>query len=203
MAERWHIDGHYLMACNCDFGCPCNFNAPPTPGYCEGVLAFAVSEGRFGDVALDGLKAAMIAKWPGAIHEGNGKAALYLDEAATEPQRVALQAILSGDVGGPFGFIIKNTVTELDGPHFARIEAAPEGQRTRIWVDGVVAVEFDAIRNAVTGDESYPRVVLPQGVWSHELEQYTTSRFEAGAGELAMSHPGKVAQVAEVHWQGP
>jgi hypothetical protein len=31
----WFFDADYLQACNCDYGCPCEFAAPPTPGFCE------------------------------------------------------------------------------------------------------------------------------------------------------------------------
>ena len=38
MAEKtsYHLKGMLLAACNCDWGCPCNFEAPPTKGFCEG-----------------------------------------------------------------------------------------------------------------------------------------------------------------------
>lgn len=203
MADSWSIEGHYLMACNCDYGCPCNFNARPTPGYCEAVLAFMVDSGNYAETDLSGTKAALIAKWPGALHEGNGKAILLVDAATDEQQREALRKILSGEVGGPFGMIIKNTITSLDGPDFVDIEAEVAGKDTRVKVDGKIDLEFDSIRNPVTKAESFPRVVLPQGVWSHELEQYTSKTFTAGEGELAMAYPGKVAQLAEIHWAGP
>lgn len=32
----WNLRGTVLIACNCDYGCPCNFNALPTKGHCEG-----------------------------------------------------------------------------------------------------------------------------------------------------------------------
>src|SRR3712207_7833229 len=32
----WRLSGTLLIACNCDYGCPCNFNARPTQGKCEG-----------------------------------------------------------------------------------------------------------------------------------------------------------------------
>ncbi|MCH7940236.1 MAG: DUF1326 domain-containing protein [Candidatus Marinimicrobia bacterium] len=37
MAEtlKWTLDVEFLMACNCDWGCPCGFQAPPTYGKCE------------------------------------------------------------------------------------------------------------------------------------------------------------------------
>ncbi len=32
----WRMSGELLSACNCDWGCPCNFDAPPTYGHCDG-----------------------------------------------------------------------------------------------------------------------------------------------------------------------
>jgi len=28
----WDLEGTVVIACNCDYGCPCNFNALPTQG---------------------------------------------------------------------------------------------------------------------------------------------------------------------------
>ncbi len=56
MATKWHINGDYILACNCDYGCPCNFNARPTAGFCQGATGFLVAEGAYGDVRLDGQK---------------------------------------------------------------------------------------------------------------------------------------------------
>ena len=33
---KWRIAGEEVGACNCNWGCPCQFNAPPTLGRCEG-----------------------------------------------------------------------------------------------------------------------------------------------------------------------
>ena len=54
MAERWNLTGQVLVACNCDWGCPCNFNARPSKGKCEGGWTWHVDAGTYGDVALDG-----------------------------------------------------------------------------------------------------------------------------------------------------
>ncbi len=53
----WEIKGIELVNCNCAYGCPCQFNALPTHGFCEAVGAFHITEGHHGDVRLDGLKA--------------------------------------------------------------------------------------------------------------------------------------------------
>ena len=52
---KWSLEADYLQACNCDYGCPCEFEAPPTMGYCEGVGVWKILKGRYGNVALDGL----------------------------------------------------------------------------------------------------------------------------------------------------
>src|SRR5688572_14448544 len=50
----WRIEGNVLIACNCDFGCPCNFNARPSRGFCEGGWIWIIEKGRVDNVALDG-----------------------------------------------------------------------------------------------------------------------------------------------------
>jgi hypothetical protein len=99
MSKKWHIHGDYLLGCNCDYGCPCNFNAPPTKGFCEGAIGFRVEDGAYNGVRLDGLSTFIGVKWPGAIHEGNGTASIYIDEKASAEQRDALIKIISGEAG--------------------------------------------------------------------------------------------------------
>src|SRR4051795_12648399 len=60
----WSIRGNHFVNCNCDYGCPCQFNALPTDGTCRAVLAWHIEEGHFGDVRLDGLMAVNTYGWP-------------------------------------------------------------------------------------------------------------------------------------------
>src|SRR5437763_958694 len=39
MATDWYMEGPWIKNCNCDPGCPCDFNANPTEGFCEGLVA--------------------------------------------------------------------------------------------------------------------------------------------------------------------
>ncbi|MGE0717773.1 MAG: DUF1326 domain-containing protein, partial [Alphaproteobacteria bacterium] len=92
----WRLDGEWLKSCNCAFGCPCDFNAPPTNGECRGLLGMRITRGHFGDVRLDGLSFFVTVHFPGALHEGNGEAQPIIDEKASAAQREALFAIMSG-----------------------------------------------------------------------------------------------------------
>ena len=90
------IQGMEFANCNCIYACPCQFNALPDKGFCEAVAGYQIDQGRFGEVRLDGLRAAGMWRWPGAVHEGNGSMQLVVDERADFHQRDALVKILSG-----------------------------------------------------------------------------------------------------------
>ena len=90
MTTKWNYRAEMINACNCDWGCPCNFNSKPTNGSCEGVWAAHITSGLCGDTTLDGLKLAWGARWPGAVHEGRATAKIWIDETASEQQQGAI-----------------------------------------------------------------------------------------------------------------
>src|SRR5687768_9300762 len=95
----WSLTGVVLVACNCDYGCPCNFNALPTHGKCEGGWTWHVQHGSFDGVSLDGLNFSVYVNWPGAIHGGNGEAVILVDVRADDRQRQAIATLVRGEVG--------------------------------------------------------------------------------------------------------
>jgi len=92
----WRLRAVEYANCNCSYGCPCQFNGLPTHGNCEAVAAYHIDEGYHGEVRLDGLRAAIVYSWPGAVHEGNGTMQAIIDERANDEQRSALDRILHG-----------------------------------------------------------------------------------------------------------
>src|SRR5258708_32504077 len=89
----WEIKGRELVNCTCEYGCNCQFNGLPDKGHCYAVAGIIIEEGRFGETRLDGLRIAAIFKWPGAIHEGNGEAIAFVDQAAPAAQRDRLRRL--------------------------------------------------------------------------------------------------------------
>ena len=88
----WHLKGSIVGACNCDWGCPCNFDATPTCGHCHGAYVWQIQEGQFGDVKLNGLCMGWVGESPGAMHLGHGTSQKIIDEQADDGQRAALLA---------------------------------------------------------------------------------------------------------------
>ena len=47
-ATKWTIKGRVLVACNCDWGCPCQFEGDPTHGHCQVVASLTAKALRNG-----------------------------------------------------------------------------------------------------------------------------------------------------------
>ena len=163
METQWHASGEVYIACNCDYGCPCNFNALPSHGYCHGQWTWAIEQGTFGDVVLDGIPFTLAVKWPGAIHEGGGHGLLLVDERASEEQREAIHLLVKGDFGGPWG-ILGWTWPTLDGPVAVPFEIEGEGVEYRVRAGECFELESEPIRNPVSGAEVHPSALLPEGL---------------------------------------
>ena len=82
MATQWMLRGVEYGNCNCNYGCPCQFNAPSTHGKCGGLAASYIEEGNHGDTGLDGLNWVMTFSWPEEIAEGNGRQPVIIDQRA-------------------------------------------------------------------------------------------------------------------------
>jgi hypothetical protein len=186
----WQLTGHVLIACNCDWGCPCNFNAKPSRGHCEGGWIWVIGRGHVDDVSVDGLAAAVFADWPGAIHEGGGRASCYLDERASDPQRAALTRVLHGDLGGPWGLFRKTY--ELAGPQAARFDVNLAAHHSRATIGSLVELELQAIRNPVTQAEVHPEVVLPEGLVVKRGGLAASKIFRVSGG-VEYDHSGQYA----------
>lgn len=193
----WTIRAREFVHCNCAYGCPCQFNALPTHGNCEAVVALEITEGRHGSTDLAGCKIAMIAAWPGAIHEGGGEVVPIVDEAASAPQREALLRIMSGlDTvpGATFFQVFSTTFAKVHDPVFAPVELVVniDGRKASLKVPGWIDARGEPIVNPITGDEHRARINLPHGF------EYETC--EVGRGWAVTEGPVDV-QLSDSHAQ--
>jgi hypothetical protein len=184
------VNGDVLIACNCDWGCPCNFNARPSRGFCEGGWIWLIENGQVDDVSLGGLGVAVFAKWPGAIHEGGGRATCYVDAGASASQRGALSRALRGELGGPWGLFIKTY--ELAAPVAARFDVHPAAHGSTATIGDVVELRMQTIRNPVTQAEVHPEVVLPEGLVVKRGGLAASTVFRV-SDALALDHSGQYA----------
>ena len=201
MNTKWFFDADFLQACNCDFGCPCEFSAPPTQGYCEGMVGYRINRGRYGDVALDGLSLALAVYWPKAIHEGNGTAVPFIDVNANAQQRDAIVQIISGKAGGmPFEIIVQ-TFSKILDPQFVRIDFHVNGRNSSFTVgNGAMNIVVEPIKNPVTGEPENVRIQHSTGFIFKEADCVAAKQNVVNAGPVKFSWPQKAAFVTKVQY---
>jgi hypothetical protein len=198
----WTMKGVLIIACNCEYGCPCNVNGRPTLGKCEGGWTWQIEQGKYGELRLDGLNMGLYANWPAAIHEGNGVATTLIDDRADPSQRDALSALVEGRAAGPWA-IFRKTFKELHGPHFVRYEVQTESRLPTVRGGDKLAIETEWIRNPVTKETTHPRLVLPEGLLVKEVALVGSKRFKLDAGEVSYDHSGRYASFGFFQYFGP
>ena len=195
------LNGTVLVACNCDYGCPCNFNARPTMGKCEGSWTWHVERGVFGGTSLDDLNFTVAVNWPGAIHEGNGEAVILVDDRADQAQRDAIATLLSGDAGGPWG-VLAWTWPTVHGPKPVPYAVQLDGVNSRVKAGDSFEVVSETIKNPVSGAEVHPGATLPEGIVFKQGDFGSSTTFRL-SDEVSYEHPGKYTAVAPFEYSGP
>jgi hypothetical protein len=191
MAIRWTYRAEMINACNCDWGCPCNFNAKPTYGHCHGVYAAHITDGVCGDTRLSGLKYAVAGSWPGAIHEGRGIGKLWIDESAVPAQREALEGIVRGKFGGMPWMILSATIDTWLDTAYVPFEWKFDGAHSSYKAGSEAHAILEPMRNPVSGQEASARVLLPAGIVTKELDVTSTHSFSVFTNGLKFAEPGK------------
>lgn len=161
---KWNFEAEYIQSCNCAHGCPCNFNALPTTGNCEALIAWHIRRGTFGKTKLDGVTFAWGLWWPKAIHLGDGAGRVYVDPKAKPEQRDAIREITSGKHGGGVFTVFPSTFSKAYPMKPAKIDFRFKGHDSAFAVDGVGEVRGEHIRNPVTGAPFEAHIVLPGGI---------------------------------------
>lgn len=201
----WMIRTKQLGTCSCDYGCPCEFMAPPTRLPCEGVMAMEITEGYFEDVKLDGLRVAGAYRWPGPVHEGNGTWWSIIDKRATEEQVNALFTILGGQEQEPTtGFAIYGSTIEHEpDPIFADIEFEwdLENCSGSFGVQDILGATIEPIRNPVTKDPLHISLNLREGFEFRQAEM-ASADFWCKGGGLDQEHAGRFTGISYVSY-GP
>ncbi len=199
---EWEVKAREFANCNCNYGCPCQFNALPTHGHCRAVVGYAIDEGHFGTTQLDGLRAVYVAKWPGAVHQGNGELQIIIDERANATQREALCKILYGeetDPGTTVWNVFRSMITTVHDPLYADIQfdVDIEARQAALKVPNLVEMTGEPIRNPVTGAEHRARIELPNGF------EYTVAEMGSGTstarGAVPMELSNSYGQFAHLH----
>src|SRR5919201_6433096 len=148
----YRIAGRYVAACNCQLVCPCPYDGPPTgpDGQCKGAGAFEIREGNLDGTDLSGVRWAYYIHLQSNYSAGNWKIGLVVDERASGEQAQAVERIISGQEGGPFGEMA-GLIGEYAGMERARVSLSDDGAS----IGGIGEFTFEPF----TGPDGSPTTV--------------------------------------------
>jgi len=188
----WGIEAVSFGNCNCDYGCPCQFERRPSTGNCRGLEVGRITRGHFGSVTLDGLCYGLLYAWPGAIFEGNGAVQAIIDERADQEQHKALATVLYGgetEDAKTHWWVYRAMSTTVHEPISKPIEIDVdiEGRTARVSIPGVLSSTGRPIVSPATGDQHRVRIDIPNGIEFEIAEIGSASTKASGLIELELN----------------
>lgn len=200
--DSWKLTVEHLTACNCAWGCPCAFESRPTPGFCEGLVAWNVLEGSIEGVNLRGAKWATAVKWPGAIHEMNGRAVVFVDDSATAGQKPLIEALATGRAGGPLKAFMGTCTAGIE-VRSGKVTWRFDGKQSSLTVEDSIALQMEAILNPVTGQEHFVSLDLATGLMNQREDFFSSRDLRVDADGIKFNYSGKHAATSLARWTGP
>jgi hypothetical protein len=212
MAEvpKWRLAGDWFDVCRCRVPCGCTFAQPPDEDECNGILAWHVRAGSYGDVSLDGFNVVAVGSFVGNIWTGEARDSFmgwFVDERADEPQREALQTIFGGQAGGwPAGFA--QLIQEVRGTEFVpiEIEIADDLGSWRVEVPGKARGRAEALVGPTSPPGTRVEVHNAPGaeVGPGQVATWATAtEDEVEAFGFKWSWPGRSSKHFPFDWSGP
>ena len=203
MSDKWMIRGTEYGNCNCAYGCPCQFGSKTTYGTCEAAIGGIIEEGFFNDTKLDGLKWAMLVKWPGEIADGNGRQQIFIDEKADADQREALRKILHGestDPGSTHFFVYNSTMSEVLETQYVPIEISidVDARQGKLFIKDVVESVGTPIISPFSGEPSRARINLPEG-FEYTVAEMGSGKTKSTVKGLELDFDGTYGQFNILH----
>jgi len=122
-----------------------------------------VESGNSDGINLAGGKVVFMAHWPGNFFAGNGRARLFIDDAASNDQRRELEAIFSGKKGGLLEGLFGAVISSWHPAKFSKVEIK-WGDNPQIRIDGVGAASLKPFKDA-TGKSTTVSGAAAQGAF--------------------------------------
>lgn len=204
MSDTWELHGTEYGNCNCDWGCPCQFNSPSTHGHCEFVSGGYIEKGHFNDISLADLKWAMIVKFPGEVAEGNGTAQIIIDGGASPEQREALRKILHGESTAPGAthfYIYASMCTTLLDPLYLSIDYGINiAERTgHVNIPGIMESTGSPIIDEFSGEPFHVGISRPKGSFEYTYAEIGNASSKT-QGPIALELKNSFGQFNEIHF---
>jgi hypothetical protein len=143
----YHLEGRLLEVCDCRVLCPCWIGEDPDNGTCESTQAWHFDKGSINGIDVTGRTIAAAFYIPGNILKGDIRAALYIDDGASDDQQQAMLDVFSGKLGGPVAELAK-LIGEVVSVDRVPITFAVNEGRGTLQIAGAASAELEPYKGA-------------------------------------------------------
>jgi hypothetical protein len=206
---NWHITGDWFDVCKCNVACPCTFAQAPTYGDCDGLMAWHIRDGRYGDVTLDGLNVVSVNYFKGNAWAGEAKVTIgfFVDQRADANQREAIQEIFTGQAGGWMANFA-GLFGEMRGFEYVPIEfeVADDLAYWRVEIPGKASARGDALEGPTTPPGTRVQLHNPPGseVGPGQVATFgVAKKNEVDAFGFKWDWSGRSSKHFPFDWSGP
>lgn len=179
----YELEGTLLEACSCGVLCPCWIGEDPDGGACDAFNAYHFDRGTIRGIDVSGLNFVRVVHIPGnVLTPASWKQVVFIDERASDDQRVAILDAYDGKLGGPLADLA-GLIGETLGVERAAITHEVHDGRGKLTIGDVVHSEMhpytgpdgstttlrDSLFSTVPGSPAYVAVADKHDV---QLPQY-------------------------------
>jgi hypothetical protein len=193
--EDFELEGVAVFQCQCSaHACPCQKNGAPNHGTCEAADFVHIRTGRYGNVRLDGLNAAVI----GNLVDQNKPrlyASVYIDQKSDATQREAL-TIIEQFFNGAY----ETSPLQASQVKFVPIAFSESSDKTtyNIMIPGILS-ERTTLRRDASGTPVSTETAMD--IWANVEHYAENNKFEYHDKEIkkGWDHSGAYANVKYFH----
>ena len=138
----YEIEGRLLEVCSCNVLCPCWVGENPDGGTCDSALAWHVDGGSIEGIDVSGRTVALSVHIPGnVLTPASWKAAVFIDDGASDEQQAALLSVFTGQLGGGIADLA-GLIGEVVSVERVPITFTVDGGRGRLKIGEIADAEM-------------------------------------------------------------
>ncbi len=197
--EKWWVKGLIFENCNCQLVCPAHFSFKQlcTHENCIGHWSIHIEKGECNGKPLNDLNVIILYHSSQSMFSGGWTEALYIDQKADDNQRVALERILTGKVGGPW-VVLSCFVSKRLETRYLPIHFEDQGRVKKMWAEGFFESSVETLRGTDRDREVVLENLFNQIHAKTQVLATGATRYEDG--EMVLNIEGTHALFSQFSW---
>ena len=198
--SSYHARGLIMESCSCQLVCPghIHFDQLCTHERCLGYWALRFDAGDLLGVPIADCRAVLVFDAPRHMIDGDWTETIIIDPSASNEQREALEAVLTGTAGGPWAVLAGFVGRRLE-TRYLPIAMSCDGRAGSIRIEGLLDASLETIRGRDRNEPVRFENIFNQIHAPSQVIARGTTRYDDGT--IAINSDGSHGLWSEFDWQ--